>query len=237
LFFKYFALLQAWYLADLAWYVGQIAPLASYAQLGWFAQVFWGHWPNAIILVLVSSIGILASIVWVVFRPKVQLMLVSILALATLEGLVYSFGYQANTFSSWRVVSIFIVLESMAPNTAASAGIRKIGLFGLSLCYFLPGLEKVINSLPLLSADLDWGIMPEAITNGAFGAHEIEISIAIIAFQLSAILLPNAPTYRRIWCLLAVSFHLCVWLILGIGGWQSPWIWVLPYFLAEKSGK
>ena len=236
-FYKYFALLQAWYILDLEWYVHRISPLAGYAELGWFAKLLWGQWPSHFALFSIAGVGALASLFWLVRQQNAQLLVVSIMVLAMLEGLVYSFGYQANTFSSWRVVSVFLALELLAANPVQGARVRKIGMVGLALCYFLPGLEKVINGLPAALSGAGLDTLPVAMAYSPFGAYQAQITVGVIAFQLSAICLPFLRSYRLIWCVLAVAFHLSIWLLLGIGGWESPWIWVLPYLLAEKSGK
>ena len=108
------------------------------------------------------------------------------------------------------------------------------GIWG---CYFFAGLEKIFLS------GIHW-FSPEHFGNLCllhpgkgcdwFAAHPVLAGaalFAVLAFQLLSPLQWRFPRWGYVTAGTGLLFHLGTWLILGVGGWQSPWMAMLVFLL------
>jgi hypothetical protein len=57
----------------------------------------------------------------------------------------------------------------------------------------------------------------------------------VLAFQLLSLLQWRFPRWGYVTACFGLLFHLGTWLVLDVGGWQSPWIAMLVFLLPLNS--
>ncbi|MFY7847951.1 MAG: hypothetical protein ACOVSS_02725, partial [Bacteroidia bacterium] len=72
-----------------------------------------------------------------------------------------------------------------------------------------------------------------------FALHPLPAGLALalaIAFQLLSPLQWKFPRWGYVTAISGIAFHLGTWLVLDVGGWQSPWMVMLLFLMPVKEG-
>lgn len=146
----------------------------------------------------------------------------------------FGFGKIDHTYSSlyagmWGLL-IWMILHKLG-NLDHANGFRLFQAF-IWGCYFFSGCEK------LLFSGLDWiypnhfvllnKLHPTEIGNW-ISSKPIFSSLLLmgaLSFQLATPIQWRFPKWGYVNAFGAIAFHLGNWFIFGIGGWQSPWIFM-----------
>ncbi len=114
---------------------------------------------------------------------------------------------------------------------------------GIWACYFFSGLEKLFLSgigwLNPKHFELLCEFHPGKFC-GWFTSHPFPAGMAlflVLAFQLLSPLQWRFPRWGYVTAGIGLLFHLGTWLVLDVGGWQSPWIAMLVFLLPLNSNK
>jgi len=140
----------------------------------------------------------------------------------------------ASMFSAMAGMAIFTALWHFYP-PYSQLGFRIFQVF-IWGCYGFAGLEKLFLS--------GFDFLDTSTFAHICGQHPTEVCLWLaghpvfaclfmaggLCFQLSAFLLWRWPRWAFLFVPAGIVFHLGTWLVLGIGGWQSPWIPML-FFL------
>lgn len=111
---------------------------------------------------------------------------------------------------------------------------------GIWSCYFFAGMEKIfISGISWLNPDNFSALCrhhPGANCEW-FAEHPgfaFSSLIFTLSFQLLSPLQWQFPRWGYVTAAAGMIFHLATWLILGVGGWQSPWLLMLIFLLPVK---
>jgi hypothetical protein len=172
------------------------------------------------------------------------LSLLQLLIWSYLLLLFFGFGKIDHTYASMMAALLVLPvwLGLWAANRMGSGGFKafQAAIWG---CYFFSGLEKVFLS------GWNW-VRPEHFetlarlhpngwaTNLTQWPMLGSLVLALgLCFQLSAIVLLWYPRWAIPMVCAGIFFHLGTWILLDVGGWQSPWIPMLLFlwpFTEEK---
>jgi len=156
----------------------------------------------------------------------------------------FGFGKIDHTYASLFSAHIFLVVwllhwRTLPANGSFGHQIFQAGIWG---CYFFSGLEKIfLSGIQWFGQNhfevLYW-LHPTRVGEWILhvpGLGPVLLFCAVI-FQLSAVLLWRYPRWGYGFGIFAILFHLGTWVVLGVGGWQSPWI-LMALFLFPISNK
>jgi hypothetical protein len=145
----------------------------------------------------------------------------------------------ASMHSAMFFMAAFLFIWWKFPQLAGSGHrIFQAGIWG---CYFFAGAEKLFLS------GFSW-LDPEVFSRLClhhpgkfchwFAAHPMLAGTAflsVLAFQLLSPLQWKFPRWGYVTAFVGIAFHLGTWLVLDVGGWQSPWIPMLLFLLPVKT--
>ena len=181
-------------------------PLAEFATLQPLALLLFNHYPSSsqllMLFVCLNGIYVLGVLS---YRHRAM----SFICFLFLEILNYSFGFTENTFSTFKIVLLVAVFSKSSFECVLPLNL-------ILTVYFLAGCEK------LFAFD---GF--QYLGNGVnlFGTSQTWEVLLVTAFQCSGLFMINRSFFQRSgWLILAILFHVMVYLRLGIGGINSPWI-------------
>jgi len=155
--------------------------------------------------------------------------------------LLVFFGYSKidHTYASLYSGYIFMVIWLFYWKRFPEEGWIGFRLFqaGIWGCYFFSGLEKVfLSGIHWISTEhfqtLCWlhpGTLCEPILSVPF-LPELLLTLVLV-FQLTTFLQWRFPWWGYVTAIGGLIFHLSTWLVLDVGGWQSPWILMLVFLL------
>lgn len=129
----------------------------------------------------------------------------------------------------------FLLLWRKNPGDAALG--HRIFQSGIWGCYFFSGLEKLFLSGPGWLNPENFSLLCRTHPGPAcewFAAHPAAAGFAfafVLLFQLLSPLQWHFPRWAYFTTVSGLLFHIGTWLILGVGGWQSPWLAMLVFLL------
>jgi len=198
--------------------------------------------PPVDVLYGIFSVYIL-SILLVLFNyHKVIFAVSTAMILVLLQGFLFSFekiehGYATLTYACMLMPGLFFETNQASREGPNNSFILFLIQFTITGAYFLSGAEK------LLTSGFEWA---SSDTLSAYllmhpkkaGLWLIEQPILlgllpwlILVFQLSSIVVPFYPRLRFFFIFSGVAFHWGTTLLMGIGTYLSPWIFVYIFFL------
>lgn len=252
---RFFFGLQLIYLPDLLTEISERAPWKAFYQPANGFSFFLPHFPPVWAMQYVV-LGCFAIGAWFVLaRWNWQDSYLWILALAMLLlwtlllAVWFGFGKTDHTYASlysglWGSLFLFLMARFRPEQTALGHTVFQASIWG---CYFFSGWEKIfLSGTDWLSAShldvlclhhsgwaCDW--------RGRWPGLVLVLFALGWAFQLATALQMRYPFWGWINAGLALVFHLGTGLLLGVGGWQSPWIamalLLIPLPAARPPGK
>ena len=148
----------------------------------------------------------------------------------------YDHGYTTLTYAM-MVYPFVLYEEGKAKREQTKAwGIVLIQLL-ICLSYFYGGMEKIlISGLDwILNNNLQQHLLIHQTAAGiALYQYPIvckTLSLGVIVFQCSFILIPFYSKLKYILLPIGIIFHTCTWILLDVGGVINPWWWMYLFFL------
>jgi hypothetical protein len=147
----------------------------------------------------------------------------------------------ASMHSAMFFMAVFLFVWWKFPELAGTGHrLFQAGIWG---CYFFAGAEKLFLS------GISW-LNPEVFSRlclhhpgkfcNWFSAHPMVAGPAlflVLLFQLLSPLQWKYPRWGYVTAISGIVFHLATWLVLDVGGWQSPWIPMLLFLLPVKTAQ
>jgi hypothetical protein len=148
----------------------------------------------------------------------------------------YDHGYTTLTYALLVYPFVLVELKTSKTSQMKAWGIVLIQLL-ICLSYFYGGMEKIFmsgwdwiafNNLQqhLIIHNTPLGI---ALSNFPFVCKAL--SLAVIIFQCSFIVIPFVPKAKYLVLPIGVLFHMGTWILLDAGGIINPWWWMYLFFL------
>lgn len=145
----------------------------------------------------------------------------------------------ASMYSAMIFMSVWLLVWWKNPSlTDSGHRLFQAGIWG---CYFFSGLEKLfLSGSNWLDGNL-FKVLCQYHTGRFcdwFAQHPLVSGFAlcaVLAFQLLSPLQWRFPRWGYVTAGFGLFFHLGTWLVLDIGGWQSPWLVMLLFLLPLNS--
>jgi len=141
----------------------------------------------------------------------------------------------ASLHSALFFMAVFLFIWWKFPALAGTGHrLFQAGIWG---CYFFAGLEKAFLSgtdwisgrnIEMLLLHHPSGYSQWIADYPAIGSV---LLLFVLLFQLLSPLQWKYPRWSYVTLTSGLLFHTGTWLILNIGGWQSPWLWMLFFLL------
>jgi len=225
----------------------------------WSRLIVWEEFYQAISFLKVLNLTPLSSIwVWILLMGMLLLtalsawsnfrfwtFLFSFFLFIILQGYFLSFqkidhNFASFTYATWGILLLTYDLqkvESRGEKELKGASLKFTQLL-IAIPYFEAGLEK------LLIGGLEWWQVENFKMHAMLHNSEFALKIAefdflvmlllsiVIFFQLGFMSIVFFPKLKIVFLPLGLVFHLGTYLLLGVGGWISPW-WLLYAFFID----
>jgi hypothetical protein len=221
---------------------------AFYTPLPIFSSLFPDFPPIWIIqFIVIFVFGIAAFFILSKWKPgdflPALLALSGLILWTFLLAVFFGFGKIDHTYASLFSAYIFLVAWLFYWHSDPGKGFFGFRIFqaGIWGCYFFSGLEKVFLSGFDWAGDAHFQSLcwqhPTALCSTISEISQLPeiLMVMVLWFQLATILQWRFPDWGYVTFSGGILFHLSTWLILSVGGWQSPWILML--FMLLPLGK
>ena len=156
------------------------------------------------------------------------------------QGLLLGFEKTDHTFATLTYALLlmpWLIRSSQTAQPTTPAWALQLIQLGIGLCYFQAGLEKLlVSGTNWFSADtLRHHLTAHPTPAGLWLAQWEGLCVAIqglvLAFELGFVLAVFFPKLRWAFLPFGILFHLSTKVLLNVGGFFSPWVFVYVFFI------
>jgi uncharacterized membrane protein YphA (DoxX/SURF4 family) len=152
------------------------------------------------------------------------------------QGWMNSFEKMEHTYTTLTYAALLMPFLANQENKPEGWALPLIRL-SVGTSYFFAGIEKLsISGLDWFRADtLIFHLQQHPTDSGLWASHYpflcTILQISVIFFEIGFVACVFFPSLRWIFLPMGVAFHTGTWVLMNIGHWSSPWVFVYLFFI------